>query len=84
MKIYINLSQINCFKLNPFFNIEKQNTLVVEFKTRYDFIELPETQELVKQEYNEKTEVEFPDYGTASAYRDEWMDIWQERLDEQG
>jgi hypothetical protein len=79
----INLSQVKCFRLNSFTDIGKKNTLVVEFKTRYDYIQYPETNEFEKQEYNEQTEIEFPDYDTAKAYSDEWIEIWQEYLDEQ-
>ena len=79
----LNLSQIKCFKLNGFTSLDKRNILVVEFRTRYDFIQHPETGEFQKQEYNEQAEVEFPDYETATAHRDEWIDIWQEYLDEQ-
>ena len=79
----LNLSQVKCFKLNGFSKMGKQNFLVVEFKTRYDFIQHPETGNWVKQEYNEQTEIEFPDYETASAHRNEWEDIWQDYLDEQ-
>ena len=79
----LNLSQIKCFKLNSFSTIGKKNTLVVEFKTRYGYVEHPETGKFEKQEYNEQTEVEFPDYDTAVAHRDEWVDFWQDYLDEQ-
>jgi len=79
----INLSQVKCFRLNSFTDIGKKNTLVVEFKTRYDYIQYPETNEFEKQEYNEQTEIEFPDYDTAKAYSDGWIEIWQEYLDEQ-
>lgn len=79
----LNLKQVKCFKLNKFTNIGKQNTLVVEFKKRYDYIEHPETGEFEKQEYNEQTELEFPNYETAKAHADEWIEIWQEYLDEQ-
>lgn len=79
----LNLSQIKCFKLNSFSTMGKRNTLVVEFKTCYGYIEHPETGKFEKQEYKEQTEVEFPDYETAVAYRDEWEEIWQEYLDEQ-
>ena len=79
----LNLSQIKCFKLNGFTSLSKRNTLVVEFKTRYDFIQHPETGKFEKQVYNEHTEVEFPNYETAVAHRDEWEDIWQDYLDEQ-
>lgn len=79
----LNLKQIKCFILNPFTNIGKQNTLIVEFKKRYDYVEHPKTGEFEKQEYNEQTEMEFADYETAKAYTNEWIEIWQEYLDEQ-
>lgn len=79
----LNLSQIKCFKLNGFTSLDNRNTLVVEFKTRYDYIQHPGTKEFEKQEYKEKAEVEFPDYDTAVAHRDEWEEIWQDYLDEQ-
>lgn len=79
----LNLSQVKCFRLSNFSGIGKKNTMTVEFKTRYDFIQHPQTGEWEKQEYNETTELQFPDYETAKAYTSEWTDIWQEYLDEQ-
>ena len=79
----LNLSQVKCFRLSNFSGIGKRNTLTVEFKTRYDYILHPTTGEFEKQEYNETTDLEFPDYETAKAYSDEWIEIWQEYLDEQ-
>lgn len=79
----LNLSQIKCFRLNNFNDIGKNNTLTVEFKTRYGYIQHPETGEWEKQEYNEITELTFPDYETVTAYTNEWIEIWQEYLDEQ-
>lgn len=79
----LNLSQVKCFRLSNFSGIGKSNTLTVEFKTRYDFIQHPQTGEWEKQEYNETTDLPFPDYETAKAYTNEWTDIWQEYLDEQ-
>lgn len=73
----INLADLKCIKLSIFGNT---NTMTVEFKTRYDYILHPKTQEYEKQEYNEKTEVEFPDYETAIAYKSELEQIWQEYL----
>ena len=63
--------------------IGKRNTMTVEFKTRYDYIQHPTTSQVEKQEYNEYTELEFPDYETALAYKNEWEEIWQEYLDDQ-
>ncbi len=79
----LNLSQVKCLKLSPFSTLGNTHALIVEFKTRYDFLQHPETNEFLKQEYNEKTELEFPDYETAVVYRDEWEEIWQDYLDEQ-
>lgn len=79
----LNLSQVKCFRLSSFHEIGKKNTMTVEFKTRYDYIQHPETGKFEKQEYNESTELTFPDYDTAEAYRDEWVEIWQSYLDDQ-
>ncbi|MBF0694661.1 MAG: hypothetical protein IR153_06350 [Flavobacterium sp.] len=79
----LNLLQVKCFRLSNFSSIGKRNTLTVEFKTRYDYIQHPATEQWEKQEYNEFTELEFPDYETALAYTNEWIEIWQEYLDEQ-
>ena len=78
----VNMSQVKCFKLNNF--EEGSYKLKVEFKTRYDYIKHPNTGEWQKQEYNEMTEIEFPSYETASAYSNEWIEIWQDYLDDQG
>ena len=66
-----------------FNEIGKKNTLTVEFKTRQDYNQHPETGEWEKQEYNEITELTFPDYETATAYTNEWIEIWQEYLNDQ-
>ena len=73
----INLADLKSIKL-PIF--DDANTMTVEFKTRYDYIQHPKTGEYEKQEYNEKTEVEFPDYETAITYKSELVQIWQEYL----
>lgn len=79
----LNLATIKCFKLQTNIDLGKNNILVVEHKKRFGYIQHPETGKLEKQEYNETTEIEYFDYATAAAYRDEWEDIWQEYLDDQ-
>lgn len=79
----VNLAQVKSFHLSNFTSIGKRNTLIVEFNTRYDYIFNPATKEFEKQEYNESSEVEFPDWETANAYRNEWEQIWQDYLNEQ-
>ncbi len=80
--ITLNLATIKCFKLSSFIDLGKTNVLVVEFKTRFDFIMNPKTKEYEKQEYNEQTEIEFSDYETANVYKAEWEEIWNEYLNE--
>lgn len=57
--------------------------MVIVHKTRYDYIKNKATGENEKQEYNEKTEVEYASYEMADAYRDEWVEIWQDYLNEE-
>ena len=78
----IDLATIKCFKLLSFSDLGKTNVLIVEFKTRYDYIKNPITGEFEKQEYNEQTEIEFLDYETANAYKLEWQEIWENYLNE--
>lgn len=76
----INLADVKCLKLSIF---GEKNIMTVEFKSRYDYILNPISGEFEKQEYNEKTEVEFPDYDTASTYKYELQQIWQKYLEEE-
>jgi len=78
----IDLATIKCLKLSTFSDLGKTNILVVEFKTRYDYIENPKTGEFEKQEYNEQTEIEFSDYETAKVYRLELDEIWEDYLND--
>jgi len=54
----VNLEQIKSLKLNKFTNVGKTNTLIVEFKTRYEYLKHPKTGEFEKQEFSEKSEIE--------------------------
>ena len=80
----LNLSTIKCFKIDSFYDYSDRNTFLVVFKTRYDYIQHPETGEYEKQEYNETTSVEFPSFDAVQTYRNEWEAIWQDYLDDQG
>lgn len=79
--ISVDLSQVKCFKLSPFSSINKTNTLVIEFKRRVEYIYNPSTQQYHKEEINDITELEFPDWETAWQYTDELEEIWQSYLD---
>jgi hypothetical protein len=76
----LNLATVKCIKLSIFDN---NNKMIIEFKKRYDYIQHPNTGEFEKQEYNEQTEIEFPDYEIAKTYKDELDEIWQDYLDDQ-
>ena len=78
----LNLSTIKCFKLTT--HAGEANSLIVEHKQRFGYIQHPKTGEFEKQEYQDVTSMGYSDYETASAYRDEWEDIWQSYLDDQG
>lgn len=81
--VTLNLATIKSFKLQTNIDLGKTNVLIIEHKTRFDYIQNPKTDEFEKQEYNEKTEVEYSSYSSAEAHRNEWEEIWQEYLDEQ-
>lgn len=76
----LDLAQVKCFKLNPFSQIDIKNTLVVEFKRRFEFVLNPATGKHEMLEINDTTEIEFPDYETADLHRHEWAEIWQDYL----
>ena len=80
----LNLSTIKCFNIPSYHLSEGTNTFVVEYKTRFDYIQHPQTGAYEKQEYNEITSIDFPTFEEATIYRDEWRAIWQDYLDDQG
>ena len=82
--VTLNLATIKCFKLQTYIDLGKTNVMFVEHKKRFDYIQHPKTGEYEKQEYNEVTEVEYPNYESAEAHRNEWEEIWQDYLDDQG
>jgi hypothetical protein len=81
--VTLNLATIKCFKLKTNSENGKSGVMTIEHKTRFDYIQHPESGEYEKQEYNEITEVDYSTYSYAEAYRNEWEEIWQEYLDEQ-
>lgn len=81
--VTLNLATIKSFKLQTNTDLGNTNVLIIEHKTRFDYIQNPKTGKFEKQEYNEKTEVEYSSYSAAEAHRNEWEEIWQEYLDEQ-
>lgn len=80
--VTIDLETVKCFKVQTYTEVGKSNVLTIEHKSRVDYILNPKTEEFEKQIYNDKTEVEYPNYDSACAYRDEWSEIWQDYLNE--
>lgn len=80
----LDLAQVKCFKLSPFIT-DANNTrqLVVELRTRLEYVFHPGTQQWEKDYFTEQIEYEFPSYNTAQAYLQEWVEIWQDYLGEQ-
>ena len=76
----IDVSQLKCFKINLYGG---PANVTVEYKTRYEYIYNPSTEEYEKHEYNDSTVVECPDYGTAKLFVEEWNEIWQRYLEGQ-
>lgn len=70
----LNLADIKCIKPGP--DDDSRNMLIFQFKTRYDYIKNPETQEYEKREYNECAEVEFYSYDSLVAHSNEWIVAW--------
>jgi hypothetical protein len=77
--VTLDLSQVKCFKQGGL-NGEGKDSMIVVFKTRYDYIKHPETGKFVKQEYNETVEVDYPNYATAKAHIKDWEGYWEEYL----
>lgn len=58
--VSVNLATIKCFRTDN--DIANYHALTIECKTRYGFIQHPETGEWTKQEYNGKIEIPFHSY----------------------
>ena len=83
--LMLDLAQVKCFKLSPFTSDDNDTSqLIVEFKTRLEYVFHPGTQQWEKEYFAEQVEYSFPSYGTAQAYLGEWEELWQDYLDEKG
>ncbi|MDR3246553.1 MAG: hypothetical protein LBT50_08995 [Prevotellaceae bacterium] len=76
----IDLSQVKCFKSDILFSGSK---IIVEFKTRYEYIRHPETGEYIKQQINDVVESECKEPAYASRFIFEWEETWLQYLTEQ-
>ena len=78
----LDLSQVKCFKQEDCF-YGKKNSMIVVFKTRYDYIKNPKTGKFIKQKYNETVEFDFPDFETPRTIIADWREIWEKYLETQ-
>lgn len=82
--LMLDLAQVKCFKLSPFTIVDNDiSQLIVECKTRLEYVFHPGTQQWEKEYFAEQIEYNFPSYGSAEAYLNEWEEIWQDYLNEQ-
>jgi len=77
----VNIANVKNMKLAQFTDSEKNNTIIIEFKTRYEYIYNPNTDKYELIEINDVAEEEFPDWSSASAYFEEWKGVWQYYLE---
>lgn len=78
----VDLSKVKSFKLSNHIGIGKENTLIIEFKQRFEYIFHPGKKKFVKQEFNDQSEVEFASYRAAEVHQEEWVGYWQDYLNE--
>ena len=77
----VNIANVKNIKLSQFTEFGKNYTIIIEFKTCYEYIYNPNTDKYKMIEINDVAEEEFPDWSSASAYFEEWKGIWQYYLD---
>jgi len=75
----INMETLKCFRLNYF---EEENSMTIEFKTRFDYIINPETGEFEKQEYNDTTVLKFYNLDSAEQHNYEFQAAWKAYLEQ--
>ena len=81
--VTIDLEMVKCFKVQTYTEVGKSNVLTIEFKTsNVEYVFNPETKEYVLHTFSDKTEIEYPNYESACAYRDELAEIWKDYLTE--
>lgn len=82
--VTIDLETVKCFRVQTYTEVGKSNSLTIEFKTsNIDYIFNPGTEKFELHTFNDNTEIEYPSYDAACAYRDEWAEIWQYYLTQQ-
>lgn len=79
--VTVDLSQIKCIKHG--YNKKGKNVLIIELKTRYEYIKNPETNKWKKQKYDDKIEMVFDCWEEADIHQKEWLEIWQNYLTRQ-
>ncbi len=75
-----DLSQLKCLKCSSFDTIGKPNTVVIEFKKRFEYFFNPATDQFEKEEITDFTEIEFTNWDLFRTYRRELEEIWEDYL----
>ena len=79
--IAIDLSKIKAIKLLPWYAGDLKR-IKIEFKNRFEYVFNPNTKEFDKEEINDSTELKFDGNEKAKQVLLEFMEIWQNYLDE--
>ena len=80
-KIALDLSKIKCIKLVSK-SVRDVNRILIEFKTRYEYVFNPNTGVYDKEKIDDFTELIYPEYDMARMVVIEFKEIWQDFLDE--
>lgn len=81
--VTLDLETVKCFRVQTYTEVGKSNVLIIEFKnSNVNYVFNPQTEKFELHTFNDKTEIEYPSYDSACAYRDELAEIWQDYLNE--
>jgi len=79
----VDMETIKCFKVPTNTDTGKTNFLILEHKKRIEYVKNPATNEYEKIKFNDTSEIEYPSFDMANAYKDEWEEIWENYLNEE-
>ncbi|MCX6244658.1 MAG: hypothetical protein NTU98_08135 [Bacteroidetes bacterium] len=79
--IAIDISLVKSIKLVSK-SVQDLQRVVIEFKTRYEYVFNPNKGVHEKEKIDDVTELTYDDFGIAQQIVKEFMEIWQDYLDE--
>ena len=84
-KVVFNIKELKSIKIisddKP--NIKDRHYfLTFELKSRIEYVFNPNENKYVKEIFNDTIQIEFKDYGMAEAYRNDWIAMWEQYIEE--